>query len=297
VALNRYRFYLGPLGSVAALPAFTKPGAITIGGPSITSPAATPVMLGVQHTSLSGRQTYDRFATKRSWQFQWGYLHESDMAQLEACYRIFQSSSSIYLLDARRKNALSYQVSSGGSEWQSTAGFTASAGTLAWSSALTIHSDVSGLIPGGQVWTPTASGQTLLSGLVPVVAGSYYTLSVYASGSGTASLIVVPYNAAGGALTATTGTAVTLSSTPARYSLPVYYPISGAASLLVGLQSLSAGTTNTYGWQLEMDQAMSAFSFGNGFPQVIIPTMTIQYPRYGKVDGARLAVAMTAMEV
>ena len=297
MALNRYRFYLGPLGAIRMLPAFPKSTAVTVGGPPVTSPVATAAMLGVPHQSLSGRQTFDRFAVKRQWTLQWGYLHEPDLLSIESCYRIYQASSAIYLLDPRRKNCMSYQVSSGGSEGQSTAGFTASAGTLAYSPSLTIHPDLTGYLPGGVTWVAAASGQTLLATITPTIAGSYYTFSTYAYGSGTATLVAQPYDASGNALTQVLGPSITLTGTPIRYSLPAYWPGSTAVSTAFGWRASGAATVNTYGWQCELDQPLSSFSFGVGFPQVIIPTSPVQYPRYSTTDGSRIAVGLTILEV
>lgn len=275
--INRYRFYVGPLGSVQALPPLPK-GA---------TPSSTPIMFGGLHQGLSGRVTLDVFAYRRTWNLPWKYLLRSDRIYLNALYRGIVPGP-YRMVDPRHFNMCPADVSAGGSQTGGSAGFTASAGTLSFlaPTIVTMHPDIVSLIRGGQVWSPAAAGNTLLGnhqgspvGAIPVLSGSFYSYSAYvAATAGSHQLLIQPYDVTGAALTAVLGAATALTSTMVRLSIDNWVPPANAVSFAVGLKAGGANTITTTGWQVECDQPHSPWGVGVGCPQVLIPSLTESYP-------------------
>lgn len=279
--LNRYRFYLGPVGNLVALPPFVKGG----------NPAATATLLGAQHVGLSGRTTIDINGYKRRWPFSCTYRNEAEYQALIAGFRRINVGpfGALRLVDLRRSNCLGMQLSSGGSERQSTRDFTASGGTLAFGAQSGLPTAIN-LLYGAQVWTPTANAQTLLSGptTVPVVAGASYLFSAWASVSGaTFTPLIQPYDITGAALAVVNGTTTAVSATWTRYSVGRYTPAAGVASFAVGWSTGGAGTCNTTGWQVETDPTSStpaAFMLGQGIPTVYVESFSEVYPYLNRMS-------------
>jgi len=120
MAVNRYRFYIGPLGNVLALPPLPK-GA---------NPDATPTRLGGVHSSLSGRTFQDNFGVKRNWNLSWSRLREDDFTRLVAYHRK-NVLAPLRFVDLRHRNLLEHDISVCGNFQRDTSSFTASVGTLA----------------------------------------------------------------------------------------------------------------------------------------------------------------------
>lgn len=274
--LNIFRHYLGPIGNMQALPPLTKG----------SNPGSTAVLIGAQHVTLSGRTTIDIAGWKRQFPLSFSFRSEDELQSLQAAFRRISSGpfGSVRLILPRRRNCLSAQLSSGGSERQDTSGFTASAGALAFGIQSGLPGTVANLL-GGQVWTSTAAAQTLLSSptTVPIVPGASYLFSAWAAGTGTYTPTIQPYDVTGAALSAVTGTNLVLAASPAwgRGVVGRYNPTPTAASFAVGWTATGAGTCNTTGWQVDTDPATpspTAFVLGVGAPAVYVASMSEIYP-------------------
>lgn len=279
--INRSRFYLGTIGAISALPPLVRGG----------SPDVTAIMIGATHQALSGRTTHDIFAYKRNWRLSCTFRSEAELSGLITAYRRTMSGpyGSLYLLDGRRTNCLSMQISTGGSEKQSTAGFVAlgTGATLSWQIATGAAPGWSGQVLGCQQMVASAAGQSLLStaGTVPVIAGSSYLFSSWASGSGSWAVAIQPYDMSGVPLAAVVGPtlAVPASWQNAPYASGLYTPGAGVGSFSVGWTCQAAGTLNTTGWQVETDppgNGVAPWQPGVGFPAVFVTALTQKYGLY-----------------
>lgn len=276
MTINRYRFYVGAVGAMQALPPL----------PKDSNPSSSVVLYGGVHQSLSARTTLDVYGYKRTYTLPWTYLSRADRAYINALYRGI-APGPYRLIDGRHYNYLGADVASGGSQTGGMAGFNASAGTLVFAAVTlaNMHADLMGMVRGAQVWTPAASGNSLLAnhmntpvGAVPTLIGSSYTFSLYAAGSGNHSLLIQPYDISGAPLTAYVGPAVTLTAAMQRLSVNNWVPPLTTVSLSAGIRSASTTAVTTTGWQLEMDQALTAWGMGAGCPTVIVPSSTESYP-------------------
>lgn len=144
MAINKLRYYLGPLGNVKALPPM-------VGG-SVYPEAPIRIPGGV-HTALSGRVTTDRSGIpKRSWVMTWENLTEVDRLQIDAA--IYRSAGlPLRLIDPRSSNRLPADASTGGSLTLGTSAFT-SAGNITDAFGSTSSSS----------WSPTDTGQSYAIG-------------------------------------------------------------------------------------------------------------------------------------
>lgn len=279
--VNKFRFYMGPLGNVQALPPL----------PKGSNPEASGPLIGAVHQALSGRTTYDLFAVRRNWTFGWKFLKESDLVMLVASYRRMNLplGGSLRLMDMRKKNLLSPQISSGGSEHQSALGFTASNGTTVWAQASGLPPNLAPYLLGGQSWSGMSTGGTLTTSTteMPAIPGSTYLFSAYGGGSGSYQPVVTPYDVTGTAGTPVTGTTVAMSagwSTAPNGVLQYLVPSSGVASLSVGWKCTATGTLNTTGWQAEIDSGSgmpAVWGVGAGCPRVYVSAMSEVYPYLG----------------
>jgi hypothetical protein len=280
VAINRYRFYVGPVGGLRALPPFS---------PSLT-PEASPIILGGNHVTLSGRVTRDRIATKRQWEIGWERLKQDDLLAIES-FMLRAQTNPYFLIDGRRKNILHADASATGNASRSKSSFTASAGTLTFAAA-TMPTELVGVLDSHLTWTGVANTNTLRvagtnspPGLwMPVLPGSTYTFSAYLLGTTTCRLTAFPYNAAGVAQTAATSGNLTLTGSYQRFNW-VWTPLAGEVAVNFGLTATGSGNISTVAWQVEMDQAVSNWAFGFGCPEVVLaesPSSTYpKYPYYG----------------
>lgn len=261
MAINRYRWYVGPYGALRALPPL----------PMGADPSVTPVIQGGIHRSLSGRVTRDRTGVvKRAWSFEWTRLKQDDLTVVESLiYGAVRPP--LYLIDGRRKNILHPDVSSGGSLTRSKSNFTASAGVLTWSQATSPHADLLGVSDGQLAWTGVVNTNTLTHATdrLPVLPGSTYRVSAYLLGTTTCRLTAFPFDAAGAAMATVTSSNLVLTGAYQRFDF-LWTPASNPASVRFGLTATGSGNITTTGWQVEMDQALSAWSFGVGCPAVTL---------------------------
>jgi hypothetical protein len=144
LAINKLRYYLGPLGSLQALPPM-------VGG--AVFPEAPIHIPGTLHTSLSGRTTLDRVGRpRRSWPMVWENLKETDRLPIDAAI-LNATGQPLRLIDPRSSNRLPADVSAGGSLTASTGGFTSSYAVL--DTATRSVSNGRGTCDTGHAWTTT----------------------------------------------------------------------------------------------------------------------------------------------
>ena len=171
MAINRYRYYVGPLGALQALPAM-------VGGSN--APEAPIRIPGGLHTSLSGRTTLDRVGIpKRSWALSWENLRETDRLLIDAIiHRTVRSP--LRLIDPRSSNRLSALASAGGSQLASTAAFT-SQGSIYDFFTRSVSNDWSNLTS-GHSWQEDLTGAA--GGTINDydVGGSTGTIAIQANG-------------------------------------------------------------------------------------------------------------------
>jgi hypothetical protein len=117
MAINKLRYYLGPLGYLQALPPM-------VGGQTYPdAPIRIPSNL---HTSISGRTTQDRTGTpKRVWSLAWENLKETDRLPIDAAIHAGMGQT-LRLIDPRSSNRLRPDASVGGSLFASSSEFTSS---------------------------------------------------------------------------------------------------------------------------------------------------------------------------
>lgn len=273
-------FLLGPLGALRPLPS------PALGSP----PGATATRVGAVHRSLTGRPTVDRLAVRRAWSLSWPYLDTATHAYLDAIH-LGLVAGPLWLLDPQRVNRLPVPIAGTGSATRGTAGFTATTGTLAFTTAV----PAAGLpLAGGLAWTPAASGgQVTADPLVPLVAGEAVTFSAHVAASAPVRLVLTTHTAAGALI----GTEQTEPATPgtagARLALTVTVTApAGAASCRVGLATAGAGLIATSAWQLEAGAAPTGWQPGGGAALVLLADLSVTYP----IPGAH-QTAVTLLEV
>lgn len=144
MAINKLRYYLGPLGYLQPLPPM-------VGG--ATFPDAPIHIPGGIHTSLSGRTTADRVGIpKRSWSLTWENLTEADRLLIDAL--IYRSANGqLRLIDPRSTNRMPADASTGGSLSLSTGAFESLASVTDAMGATV--SNGWGTADTGQAWTCT----------------------------------------------------------------------------------------------------------------------------------------------
>lgn len=143
MTINRYRYYVGPLGFLQPLPPMS--GGANAPEISITIP-------GALHTSLSGRSTIDRIGTpKRAWSLSWENLQETDRLLVDSLINRGNGNAPLRLIDPRVSNRLTLRVSAGGSLFSETSSFV-STGSLYDLFGATVSNDWATLTS-GQTWT------------------------------------------------------------------------------------------------------------------------------------------------
>lgn len=276
MAINRYRFYVGPVGGLRVLPPFS---------PGMT-PEASPLILGGNHVSLSGRVTRDRVTTKRQWNMSWDRLKQDDLAVIES-FMLRAQTNPYFLIDGRRRNILHADASATGNTTRSKKSFVASAGALAFSAA-TLPTELVGVLDSHLAWTGVVNTNTLkIAGTnsppglwIPTLPGSTYTFSAYLTGTTTCRLTAFPFNAAGVAQTAATSGNLVLTGSYQRFDW-AWTPLAGEVSVQFGLTATGSGNISTVAWQVEMDQPVSGWAFGFGCPEVVLAESPEgSYPRF-----------------
>lgn len=261
-------FYLGPLGGMIALP------------PPAPGMDTSPVWTGGVQRAIAGNTTSDKIGRKKSWPLAWIALGHDDLGTIAAFDQGLVPGPLRYI-DGLVKNRLSPQHASGGTFKRSATGWTSSAGAAGW--ALNTATDPSWAtrLAGGITWAPPAStAATLRTGTAstdryPLITGEQVTLSVWAIGNKTMRAHLVPYDAAGVAGAAVTGSNVVLSGVPQRLSVSIT-PSSTQVSCVVGVDVLSAagvGALAVTAWQLELGATPSLWVPGEGCPVVTVAPM------------------------
>jgi hypothetical protein len=256
-------FYLGPLGRLMAI-AVPSAGA-----------GASPLVYGVLHQNLSGTATKDVFGQKWYYQIPLESLDPRAFSWIEMLLR-GAVAGPFYLLDPRRRNRLGPVVSgcginyaaSGVSPWQPASGTV----TVVAANSVLLPSPTNVFTPGptyALTWVPTAAG-VLVGGRtpIPVLPGESVCFSCYCP-TGSPSLELVPYSAAGVAGGAISGT-VNVPGTLDRKYISYTTPTNGAvAAVLPQIRAAAAGTFITQAWQLTDGTVPEPWVMGGGIPKVV----------------------------
>jgi hypothetical protein len=260
MVVNRFRFYLGPLGTLHELP----------GLPTETPPQFALSIPGVEHRSLSGRGTVDRNGRlRRSWGLGFDWLTEDQELAIQAALR-GSANATLRFYDPRKRNSLPEDVSTGGSTTRGVTAFTDVGAATPVFLAADVPTDFSGILAGGINWPMVTNTQQLWGTFErhPIFTTSTYRFSVYAKGSTTFKLGVRPFNLAGveqaNVLDAATSTATGVWQ---RFSW-VYTPAAGIASAYFGLNATGSGNIQTTGWTVQTDEPLLKWTFGYGCPEV-----------------------------
>lgn len=271
-----HQFHLGPLGRLRALPS------PSLGG----GPDATATRWGAVHRSLGGRVTIDRLAVKRVWALTWPYLDPDTHAFLDALH-LGAVAGPLWLVDPQRRNLASVRVATTGSSDRTTRGFTATAGTLAWTATVP---DIGVPVAGGLSWDAPTGGSLRADTAVPVVPGEVITATAFVAATTPVVLTIESYDRTGAALPTTTspstvpgtaGTRVVLTATP--------HPSAATARMVL---TAAAGVIATAGWQIEASESPTAWTPGGGASEVAVEAFTSAYP----IPGAH-ASTLTLLEI
>lgn len=260
MAINRHRFYVGPVGSMVALPRS-----------SVTDPPRPAMSIpGQEHRSLSGAGTIDRSGrVRRAWGLSFSWLSEDEELAVQAAVRR-SANAALRFYDPRKRNSLPEDMSTGGSITRSISAFTdIGAATPAFVPG-DVPSVFQGILAGGLSWPGVTNGQQLWGTFErhPILAGSTYRFSAYVKGTATFRFGVRPFNISGveqaTVLDATTNTA---TGSWARLSW-LYTPAVDITSVYFGLQATGSGVIQTTGWLVQTDEVLKDWTFGYGCPEV-----------------------------
>jgi hypothetical protein len=263
MAINRYRFYLGPLGFLQPLPAI----------PSGNDPQVAQVLPGAEQVSLAGVRTFDRSGhSKRAWQFSWDRITEDDELVMQAAFRR-SANAPLRFMDPRKRNLLPSDVSSCGSSTLSSSSFTKTgAATLVWTAG-GLPTVFQGLLAGRLVWTSVTNTQTLYATAeqTPIMTGSTYRISAYVKTTTTFKFSVRVFDSAG-AESAQVLDATNNASTAGVWTRLswLYTPAAGVASVYTGITATGSGNIETVGWSAQVDEALKNWSYGYGCPVVYV---------------------------
>jgi hypothetical protein len=273
MAINRYRFYLGPPGALTALPPHSRT-------PNLD---ATSEVIGALQQALSGRRTLDIRNFKKKWQLEWDFRTEDELSVLLRAFKGYRNLPSRFM-DPRSRNLFSLNVSTGGSELQDLTGFTytpLSGGIATYSpTALANPTELLHQISGGVHIQGVGTNDEISATeeYIPLIDGSTYRFSGYLAGTGTVQPFVTKRNVSG----VSTG-AVNLGSPialGAAYTTP--FDVSWVATsdplASFGIRA-NAGTTtiHTTGWMLQIDETKKAWMPGDGCPEVIVSEFKKKY--------------------
>lgn len=267
-------FYLGPLGGLQVLP------------DPLEGLDVSPQWYGGVHRGLGGGATRDRLGRKRSWPLRWDYLSPDQAAFIVAVDQGLVPGP-LRLIDMMQKNRCPPQIAAGGSFLRSSTGFSVSGGTLSWAAVASPASAWVAMIPGGQAWTvpatvnSTLKTSTAAADRIPLVPGEQVTASLWVTGSAiTARVQLIPYNAAGVAGAAVSGTTTAMTGTYVQRSVTLT-PSATQLSCVLALDipaGQAAGTAAVTALQLELGAAATAWVPGEGCPTVIAESLVESYP-------------------
>jgi hypothetical protein len=278
VAINRYRFYIGPVGYMVPLPPHKR-------SPSLE---ATRDYIGQLQESLSGRRTLDIRAFKKTWSLDWDWRKEDELRALLRPY-LGYANIPMRFLDPRSRNLLPLNVSTGGSELQDVDGFTRSgAGVLSYVADASMPLELQGELSGEIQLATAVTGNTLTgtAETLPMVYYSKYLFSAYVKGSGTWAPCLQELNTAGTVVnTVFLASPVTLSSTWQLVQMS-YVPDGTYPQLYFGLRCATAGTVQTTGWQVQIDEYLRRpWMPGDGCPEVVVSKLQKKYQVLGRSAG------------
>jgi hypothetical protein len=269
MAINRFRFYLGPIGAMVPLPPHKRE-------PSLD---ATRDIVGQLQESLSGRRTLDVRAFKKTWTLDWDWRLEDELLGLLRGY-LGYANAPLRILDPRSRNLLPLNISTCGSELQAIDGFTKTGtGTLTYQADATMPAELQGQLS-GEIQLATATTGDVLMGTVetvPLIPYSTYLFTGYVKGSGQWTPAYQPVNAAGVVITTVWQNTLTLTGNWQQFS--VSYTSDGTyPQMYFGQRCSASGTVQTTGWQLQIDEyARRPWLPGNGCPEVIVAKLQKKY--------------------
>lgn len=281
MTVNRYRLYAGPLGALTALPRL----------PAEYPPDVTQAAPSAVHTSLSGAVTVDRMGrVRRAWSLNYQFLTEDEELLLQALVRR-SANATLRLYDPRRRNSLPEDVSTGGSTTRSVVAFSDIGAATPVFLAADVPTTFSGVLAGGVSWPSVTNTQQLWGTFEqhPILSGCTYLFSAYVKGTTTFKFGVRPFNTAGVEQANVLDT-VNNTATGAwtRFSW-LYTPAAGIASAYFGLNATGSGNLQTTGWMVQTDEALKAWTFGYGCPEVAAGTQVAsgyyktKYAKFGYV--------------
>jgi hypothetical protein len=127
----------------------------------------------------------------------------------------------------------------------------------------------SGLLAGGVNWPAVTNAQQLWGTFEqhPVLSGSTYRFSVYVKGSTTFKLGARPFVGAVEQANVLDATNNTATGAWTRFSW-LYTPAVGVTSAYFGLNATGSGNLQTTGWMVQTDEALKAWTFGHGCPEI-----------------------------
>lgn len=263
MAINRYRYYLGPLGLLQPLPGHPMGGEVS--APSRFSAA--------EHVSLSGRTTQDRLGrVRRAWSLSWAWLDEDQELYIQAAARM-QHTDQLRLMDPRKRNLAPEDISVGGSATKSVKAFTETGtGAIAWGSG-GVPVELLGVTGGRVVWTGAAN-TSVLTGVTektPMIAGSTYRVSAFVKTTTTFKFIARPFDLLGAEQT-TVQDGTNNASTAGVWLRKswLYTPAAGICSAYFGFLATGSGNIETSGWSYQIDDTLKNWTFGYGCPTVTV---------------------------
>jgi len=269
MAINRYRFYLGPVGDLTPLPPHKR-------SPSLD---ASKDFVGQLQEALSGRRSLDIRAFKKTWSLDWDWRKEDELLDLFRA-QLGYANAPLRFMDPRSRNLLPLNVSTGGSELQAPDGFTrAGSGVLTYVADATMPTELVGQLSGEVQLATAASGDTLTATYetMPLVTYSTYLFSAYVKGTGSWSTCFQRVNTSGAVVDTVFTGAVALTGT--WQLVQMTYTADGAyPHIYWGLRNSSAGTVQTTGWQVQIDEYMRRpWMPGDGCPEVIVSKVQKKY--------------------
>ena len=269
MAINRYRFYLGPVGDLSPLPPHKR-------SPSLE---ATKEPIGQLQEALSGRRTLDIRAFKKTWSLDWDWRLEDELLDIFRA-QLGYSNAPLRLLDPRSRNLLPLNVSTGGSELQATDGFVRTgAGVLTYKADATQPTELQGQLSGEVQLATGVTGDVLMGTqeAMPLIPFSQYRFTGFVKGSGQWSPAYQYVNLAGAVTSTVWVGTITLSGSWQQFS--VTYTADGTVPQMYwGLRCSANGTVQTTGWQVQIDEYMRRpWMPGDGCPEVIVSKVQKKY--------------------
>lgn len=273
------QFWLGKAGNMVQLPS-PDPG-YQVG----TTRAET------LHTLIGGGTTVTRrLASKRTWPLTWKRIQRRDLQIVLGFYRGAWGDGPFLLIDPADVNLLGFDTSLCGARNGLIGSWAADAScTVVYDSTITSPIPPCGVLR----WHGAGNGSILATGprqagtgntlfdatfSPPVVQALARELSLYAwTASSTASARLVVQDG-GGSGSGTTGSTVTLNTTPQLLAMNVAAGAFGTTGYIVpGLQCLTASAPDIFVSAAQFEYGVatpSAFGAGSAVPRVIIPAIT-----------------------